>query len=181
MPGFLQTPSAVQDWPALFTYDLYQDPLVSFSVKFAIEYLLPGAKSSFPSEMATTTSRPIMVRFKWHLHCPQIHCDGIVNRLFRCQLFQPHLKIVVQSGSSSLINTLDVMCMALHNSKPSVIPLSRRHCCNCPVILTSCLRLPRLNQSSFRYDFIISDCFVLVQVQVTDDLVNSFIKAALVL
>jgi hypothetical protein len=47
------------------------------------------------------------------------------------------------------------MCMALTNTKPSLIPLSLRHSSTCGVILMKACLAGTLNHNSLRYDFTI--------------------------
>ena len=63
------------------------------------------------------------------------------GRFMGGQSFQPAFKILVSPGSSSLINTEAVMCMALIKASPSWIRLSRRHSSTWGVMLTKALRV----------------------------------------
>src|SRR5205823_6689325 len=58
--------------------------------------------------------------------------------------------------SSSLINTLEVMCMALTSTKPSFTPDSSMTRWTSTVMLVKPRRAGRENQSSLRWDFM--DC-----------------------
>jgi hypothetical protein len=73
------------------------------------------------------------------------------NIAFRGPAPSSHLpKSWCRPGSSSLMKTEAVMCIALTSARPSRMPLSRKQSSTCGVMLINPRRDGRLNQSSLR-------------------------------
>lgn len=125
--------------------------LSPFAVEFKIEDLFPRPEiepavrhghDRFPAH-----DRPLEVRVGVVL-AAVVAVLGV--GLFGRELFQPHLIVVVQPLSSSLMKTLAVIFIAFASSRPSLIPLSRSASSTCGVMLTSPRRAGRRKCSSLR-------------------------------
>jgi hypothetical protein len=98
----------------LFSNDLNQHPLPLAPVKLPVKDLLPGAKIQpavgHRHHHLSTHDLPLQVRVRIVLAGTVVPI--LVDRRVRRELLQPDLVVVVKATSSSLMNTLAVMCIA---------------------------------------------------------------------
>ena len=103
----------------LFSDDFDEDAFFSFAVEFAVEDLLPGAEVESAVGYGDDDFAAHNGAFEVRIG---VVFGGVVAILrvwfFGGEFLQPGLKILMQAGSSSLMNTLAVMCIALTRHKP---------------------------------------------------------------
>jgi len=78
------------------------------------------------------------------------------------QLFKPSFIIVVSPVSLSLINTLDVICIAFTKQRPSLIPLFRTIFSTCDVMFTN-----PLLEDTFNVRYSVTE-FITVKIHICD-------------
>src|SRR5579875_828219 len=138
--------------PTLLADNLHQDALGPATVELTVEDLFHGPKSRVPPVIATTTSRPMT----WRLRCASALSSPVSFCLYwdagawGARRSSHRRKSSCNPGSSSLMKTEDVMCMALTRTSPSVTPLSRTHASTSGVMLMKATRSGVWNQSSLR-------------------------------
>jgi len=106
--------------------DFHEHPFAAEPVELAVEKSVPmGPKSSRPSVTATTTSRPMMVRFRWASALSSRGCCGVsAVRFLRRESLEPLLEISVQAGFIVVDEHRGRDVHAFTRAMPSRIPLS---------------------------------------------------------